>query len=302
MRRNMFLPGVVSTTLILGSLTLPGNSGFSGMLAQAAEEVASGTCGENLTWVLDDEGKLTISGSGEMDDYGPYSMPWHDYLTSITSVEIDDDVTHLGTCAFIYCTGLADDDGFVIVRDILYYYAGKEAEVEVPEGVTVIGCNAFSWNSYIESVKLPAGVTTIEASAFAFCTNLTTIEIPNSLETVETSAFMLAGLEDVYYTGSKDEWKEISIDNASMGNINLRSANIHYDSSVSSSDYTMGDINEDGSIDYLDAMMVLRYDAELVTFTDSQLLVGDVNGDGLVDSLDAILILRYDAGLIDSFN
>ena len=37
--------------------------------ANAATE-ASGTCGDNLTWVLDDAGTLTISGSGEMDDYG----------------------------------------------------------------------------------------------------------------------------------------------------------------------------------------------------------------------------------------
>ena len=32
--------------------------------------VASGTCGDNLTWALDDEGTLTISGEGEMDYYG----------------------------------------------------------------------------------------------------------------------------------------------------------------------------------------------------------------------------------------
>ncbi len=64
---------------------------------------------------------------------------------------------------------------------------------------------------------------------------------------------------------------------------------------------TLGDINEDGFIDYLDAMTALRYDAELVTLDDNQLLAGDVNGDGSVDSLDAILILRYDAGLIEGF-
>ena len=30
---------------------------------------ANGTCGENLTWTLDDNGTLTISGTGEMTDY-----------------------------------------------------------------------------------------------------------------------------------------------------------------------------------------------------------------------------------------
>ena len=39
---------------------------------------SSGTCGDNLTWVLDDNGTLTISGSGTMFDYGYSSnyAPW----------------------------------------------------------------------------------------------------------------------------------------------------------------------------------------------------------------------------------
>ncbi len=65
--------------------------------------------------------------------------------------------------------------------------------------------------------------------------------------------------------------------------------------------YEAGDINLDGDIDYLDAMMALRYDADLVDLSDTQMSLGDVNSDGAVDSLDAILILRYDAGLIDEF-
>ncbi len=65
--------------------------------------------------------------------------------------------------------------------------------------------------------------------------------------------------------------------------------------------FTIGDANLDGNIDYLDAMTVLRADAELIELTDEQLIAADVNGDGSVDSLDAILILRYDAGLIENF-
>ena len=33
----------------------------------AATEVDSGTCGANVTWSLDDDGLLTISGTGEME-------------------------------------------------------------------------------------------------------------------------------------------------------------------------------------------------------------------------------------------
>ena len=61
-------------TLFLAVLLLPGH-------AEAAE-IASGTCGENLTWVLTDDGTLTISGTGAMDTYS-YSRenfePWHQF-------------------------------------------------------------------------------------------------------------------------------------------------------------------------------------------------------------------------------
>ena len=64
----------------------------------------------------------------------------------------------------------------------------------------------------------------------------------------------------------------------------------------------LGDVNEDGEINFLDAIMVLRYDAEIIELEDNQLKVADVNGDGEVNFLDAIMILRYDAEIISSFN
>ena len=63
----------------------------------------------------------------------------------------------------------------------------------------------------------------------------------------------------------------------------------------------LGDVNGDGEINFLDAIMVLRYDAEIIELEESQLKVADVNGDGEVNFLDAIMILRYDAEIIDRF-
>lgn len=36
--------------------------------ADAAEIINSGSCGADVIWTLDDEGTLTISGTGDMDD------------------------------------------------------------------------------------------------------------------------------------------------------------------------------------------------------------------------------------------
>ena len=65
--------------------------------------------------------------------------------------------------------------------------------------------------------------------------------------------------------------------------------------------FTLGDVNEDGKIDFLDAITVLRYDAEIIQLTNNQMKAAEVNKDGKVDFLDAITILRYDAEIIDSF-
>ena len=48
--------------------------------------------------------------------------------------------------------------------------------------------------------------------------------------------------------------------------------------------------------------MVLRHDANIIKLDDSQLKAADVNDDGKVDVLDAVMILRYEAGIIKSFN
>ena len=63
--------------------------------------VATGTCGDDLTWVLDDEYTLTISGSGAMSDYSVDEAPWYaSYQTSIKSIVIEDGVTSIGSGAF----------------------------------------------------------------------------------------------------------------------------------------------------------------------------------------------------------
>lgn len=109
--------------------------GLFPMTAHAAE-VASGTCGENLTWTLAD-GVLTISGTGDMDDHkSELAEPWFDYATGIESVVIDSGVTSIGSYAFSYCTSLT--------------------EVTIPDGVVSIGGYA-SITMQNQSRRSPAG-------------------------------------------------------------------------------------------------------------------------------------------------
>ncbi len=142
----------VVMTLVL-SLAVPA-------FAQAGTEPAkSGTCGENLTWELDDDGVLTISGTGEMDDYilayGVGLTPWsragrikklvlNDGITSIgggafynlyqdvTEITIPASVKSIGKSAFSGANGVttirfehAEDDPLTIDKYAFYYYYGR---------------------------------------------------------------------------------------------------------------------------------------------------------------------------------
>ena len=64
----------------------------------------------------------------------------------------------------------------------------------------------------------------------------------------------------------------------------------------------LGDVNEDGYVDNLDAAMLLKYDAGIIGLDASKLALADVNKDGYADNLDAAMILKYDAGILDSIN
>ncbi len=112
-----------------------------------------GTCGDNLTWVLDDNGTLTISGEGEMNtgDVWTNAVPWNDFKSSITSVVIEDGITSIGWYAFSDC--------------------GSLYEVTIPDSVVTIGGDAFS-SSAIGSIRMGNGVKLIQGGAFQYCENL----------------------------------------------------------------------------------------------------------------------------------
>ena len=117
--------------------------------------------------------------------------------TSLKSVTISESVTEISDNAFVGCTGLADKDGFAIVRGILCCYTGTATELNIPKGVTRIGERAFEGNTALKSVRIPSGVTSIGATAFAGCTALTSLTIPASVTAIWSGAFDDTALKTV---------------------------------------------------------------------------------------------------------
>lgn len=65
--------------------------------------------------------------------------------------------------------------------------------------------------------------------------------------------------------------------------------------------YTLGDVNGDGVIDYLDAALTYAFYRGKTVFTETQRLAADVNGDGEIDYMDAALIYAFYNGKSSSF-
>ena len=129
--------------------------------------VISGRCGDSITWTLYDSGNLTLSGSGEMWNYGYGTSPFKDY--GIRKVTIGDGITSIGSYAFLGCSGLT--------------------ELTLPSSVTSIGESAFEGCRGLTELTLPNSITSIGNFAFKGCIGLTKLTLPNSLVSIGAWAF-----------------------------------------------------------------------------------------------------------------
>ncbi|MCD7887367.1 MAG: leucine-rich repeat protein, partial [Clostridiales bacterium] len=157
------------------------------------ETVASGTCGDDLAWTLDENGKLTISGTGAMKSWSSYSrVPWYSYISSITSVAIEDGVTSIGKYAFYGCTSLTSvtiSDSVISIGSYVFHGCTSLTSVTIPGSVTSIGSYAFYNCTSLTSVTIPNGVSSVSSYMFYGCTELISVSIGKSVASISSYAF-----------------------------------------------------------------------------------------------------------------
>ena len=166
--------------------------------------VDHGTCGakgneSNVTWTLDSDGTLTISGTGAMADYGSISnrSPWSvNVPRTIQAVVIGKNVTSIGSCAFYNTTYLTnvtfeEDSNLTNIGVGAFGLCRKLTSITIPSSVTTIGQSAFVGCEELTSITIPSSVTTIGANAFEWCSGLQSVTFaPNSgLKTIGNEAF-----------------------------------------------------------------------------------------------------------------
>ena len=185
---------LLAMTLVTAGMSLiTGGLLKTGITTAAAAETASGTCGENVNWVLDDEGVFTISGEGEMDDYGiTQNIPWYSYKDLIKKAVIENGVTSIGSMAFYECgnlTSVTIPDGVKAIALGTFSECSSLTYVSIPDSVESIGAFAFYSCSELSSVAIPDRVKKIELCTFTECSSLSSIIIPDDVEAIEENAF-----------------------------------------------------------------------------------------------------------------
>ena len=174
----------------------------------------SGKCGDNLTWRLDGDGTLTISGTGKMWDYDLIfdnvsyrtSAPWGECYSSITSVVINDGITNIGGHAFRGCSSLTSvtiPDSVTRIEGMAFLGCSKikvvnyDGNIESWLGIDFAddgsnpcdGSTLYFKGELVTNAVIPDSITSIKNWSFSGCSSLTSVTIPDSVTSIKNWSF-----------------------------------------------------------------------------------------------------------------
>ena len=234
---------------------------------------AFGPCGTDTLWTLDENGTLVIQGTGRID-----WSPWSKQKEQIRNVIIKYGVKDIGESAFSGCTNLISvtiPESVTCIGNGVFEECDSLTSITIPGSVTSVGDSAFYGCDSLTSVTILNGVESIGNGAFSQCGHLTNVALPKSVVVIGFSAFKECNsLTDVYYSGTKEQWNNISIRSY---NTPLTSASIHCTGTASENSITTGTASTSGSklqATFADAKAGKEY-VVLVSRSDSDPLNAD---------------------------
>lgn len=212
-----YAPAEVGTFTV--SLTLLDKTAQSTDICATAEfkgsSNVSGTCGENAQWSYSEDGTLTITGSGSINDYATGEAPWSS--CTVKNVIVEDGITRIGANAFSFCKTLQTITIPANVDVDEVAFAGCEAIAElnvtttqpqqmrsrpavilkdcigdvrfiVQDGIT-LPQYAFSECHGLTSIKIEGNLKETPFYGFFYCSKLRTVELPDSLTRIGSNSF-----------------------------------------------------------------------------------------------------------------
>ncbi len=287
----------------------------------------------NISWNIDNEGTLTISGIGVINPDG-YSIeediPWCSEHESIKNVVIEEGITGIGNYAFMKCSNLETVSIPASVTDIgdfvFTYDMNSVKSINVDENnENYKSADGVLFNKDMtEIIKYPNGrsgsytipetVTTIHTCAFRECTELTELEIPDSVSTFESYAFYdCDSLLSVTIPSSVKEMDSSFVGcglgykfhkgfdepiegftiKGYKGTAAESYANKNNFTFIDLDNVISGDANGDGEINAKDRMMLTRHLAKWTGYESVDMTAADVNNDGDVNAKDRMILTRH---------
>jgi len=180
--------------------------------------ISSGKCDDNITWTLDEDGTLIVSGTGAIyvsNRYNYLDDKWFDNadktkkvivqegitslgmdsfqaFTKMTSITLPSTLIHIGYGAFGTCeslTSITIPDSVTGIGDWSFCGCTSLTSIHLPDKATDIYEATFQGCTNLKSVTLPKGITKIPREFFGGCTSLESITIPDGVTTIDWWAF-----------------------------------------------------------------------------------------------------------------
>ena len=186
---------------------------------RAAATVASGICGDGVSWVLDYNGTMTLTGKGDMYDYqldndengvgDNDAIPWSGYRALVKKVVIGDGITKIGNWSFKSCRNLQEiamADSVTVIGNQAFYHCVSLSKIKWSAKTKSIGWDAFKDCTSLSSVIIPSKISVIYGTAFYWCTSLTDIQFIGSKPEIYSDAFQDV-TATVFYPANDNSWK-----------------------------------------------------------------------------------------------
>ena len=201
--------------------------------ADAADTVASGTCGDSAKWSLNSLGTLYVTGTGSTENYGVSSAsykssdmsdikiefynsvpPWYEYRDEIKKIAVGGGIKYLGSGAFAGLTNVTSvslPDGLDTINSNVFELCLGLTSVDIPDTVSFIGGYVFDDCRNLSSLDLGSGVTMLGTGALRNCQALSSIDLPASLDQIGDGAFSVCtSLEAINVDSNNQYFKSIS--------------------------------------------------------------------------------------------
>ncbi|MBP5709685.1 MAG: leucine-rich repeat protein, partial [Bacteroidales bacterium] len=114
------------------------------------------------------------------------------YCTALANITIPSSVTNIGASAFYGCyslTSVTIPSSVTSISNYAFYYCTALANITIPSSVTSIGSSAFYSCYSLTSIMIPSSVTSISNGAFFYCYAIASVTIPSSVTSIGSSAF-----------------------------------------------------------------------------------------------------------------